>query len=349
VRHDHGVGIDGIEWADQLHETEWIGPRLSPFDSGLVTSVIPAGFEAYARLLHPVSRESTGEETVRWGQVAAWSGQPLDRLARFHDVAIPVPDLPPAAPPWDSQGPTDGTLSGGDAATLVDVLARHGVSGCWFGLWSGYGWENAVYLLAADAPAELRTNPPKPPDPIPGRVREGAQLRLPHRDYFVFTGPVEAALTFVPGQRQTPNLWWPDDRSWFVGSEIDLPWTYVGGTRELIDEVLAHPGLEALPALADDVHGMTVPPWLEAKLRVAVDELMEHGESTVEISVGAVRASLRRPTRTRRGLLRIDRDRGLPGGATGSSESYPGWGERDRLRDSARFYLLHATLGLVDG
>jgi hypothetical protein len=50
------------------------------------------------------------------------------------------------------------------------------------------------------------------------------------------------------GWEDGPNLWWPDDRSWCVASEIDFPYTYVGGSSKLIEEILAHPLLEALPA-----------------------------------------------------------------------------------------------------
>jgi hypothetical protein len=48
--------------------------------------------------------------------------------------------------------------------------------------------------------------------------------------------------------RDGPNLWWPNDRSWCVSSEIDFPYTYVGGSTKLIAEILAHPFLEAMPA-----------------------------------------------------------------------------------------------------
>jgi hypothetical protein len=36
-----------------------------------------------------------------------------------------------------------------------------------------------------------------------------------------------------------------------VASEIDFPYTYVGGSSKLIEEILAHPLLEALPATID--------------------------------------------------------------------------------------------------
>jgi hypothetical protein len=59
----------------------------------------------------------------------------------------------------------------------------------------------------------------------------------------LFTGSVNQA----PGWQDGPNIWWPDDRAWCVASEIDLPYTYVGGSKELIEEIVEHPALEALP------------------------------------------------------------------------------------------------------
>jgi hypothetical protein len=67
---------------------------------------------------------------------------------------------------------------------------------------------------------------------------------MPGRDYLLFTGSVDQG----EGWQDGPNLWWPDDRSWCVASEIDLPHTYVGGSTKLIEQILAHPLLEALPA-----------------------------------------------------------------------------------------------------
>ncbi|MDQ2942123.1 MAG: hypothetical protein M3R21_00435, partial [Candidatus Dormibacteraeota bacterium] len=49
-----------------------------------------------------------------------------------------------------------------------------------------------------------------------------------------------------------PNLWWPEDRAWCVASEIDHPYSYVGGSSALIKEVLADPAIEAVPASVGD-------------------------------------------------------------------------------------------------
>lgn len=112
---------------------------------------------------------------------------------------------------------------------------------CWFGLWEGYGWIQG-------SPA-------------------GLAVRLPNRDYILLEGPLESAMEigwrsgellatgctgveFDPSDfhPQPPNLIWPEDRAWFVASEIDLDSTYVGGSADLIEALLADDRLEALPA-----------------------------------------------------------------------------------------------------
>jgi hypothetical protein len=91
-------------------------------------------------------------------------------------------------------------------------------------------------------------------------------VHLPERDYVLYAGPIEVALatldtgpaqfasdpTVQPWNTQSPNLWWPDDRSWFVATEIDHAWTYVGGSEALIDSILNADGLEALPVHISD-------------------------------------------------------------------------------------------------
>lgn len=64
-----------------------------------------------------------------------------------------------------------------------------------------------------------------------------------------------------------PSLWWPPDRDWFVATEIDFRWTYVGGSRECIDRILADIRPEALETdvntrgdyLSDTINGPVAP------------------------------------------------------------------------------------------
>ena len=92
---------------------------------------------------------------------------------------------------------------------------------------------------------------PKPP---PERLRppqpklSKSRVHLPQRDYVLFAGSVTAA----DGWEDGPNLWWPDDHAWCVASEIDFPYTYVAGSEALIEEILANPLIEALPATLHD-------------------------------------------------------------------------------------------------
>jgi hypothetical protein len=123
-------------------------------------------------------------------------------------------------------------------------------------LWDGYGYVDAnaqgrswqVLIAAAPGqdppPASLRYPWPIPPQ----RPSSTPRLRLPNRDYVLYRGPSNQ----VPGWTDGPNLWWPADRVWCVASEIDLPWTYVGGSKRLIAVVLGDRELRAQPLLWDE-------------------------------------------------------------------------------------------------
>jgi len=84
------------------------------------------------------------------------------------------------------------------------------------------------------------------------------EFALPHRIYSLFTGPLGDAskigrcVTSDWWDPQSPNLFWPDDTSWCVASEIDFDSTLVGGTAGLIAEILHSNDLEAWPVGPDD-------------------------------------------------------------------------------------------------
>jgi len=65
-------------------------------------------------------------------------------------------------------------------------------------------------------------------------------------------GPLTAAstLTDAAGGR-SPSLWWPDDRAWFVSTEVDDLSTYVGGQTSMIDALVAASEIEAVPTTLD--------------------------------------------------------------------------------------------------
>ena len=331
-------------WSDYVAAAGWIGPRLAPRDAFQVTSVVPGGFAAYARVLHPAEEPFTGERVVRWAEVAAWSGQPLRPDAQFHSIALP-PVRPSGPAPWASQGPRQGSLYPPDAAVLAD-LARDWTSTpdrCWFCVWDGYGWA-AVMLTPAGQPAQ------PVPDPVPAEVRSGPRVQLPDREYLLYTGRAEDVTALgllgddLPGEDLTANLWWPEDQAWCVASEIDLGWTYVGGPAGLIEQVLADERIEALPASPDDPVSR-VEDWVDAWAEAATEQLLTAGAATVDTSRGTIRATLRRPSWHGAGLLEISS--AGDNGVSGSSSTRLSQRTDADLRDEVCVYLTWQLIDLV--
>jgi hypothetical protein len=314
-------------WSSDVRQSDWIAPRLTPWEGDYTAAVVvPAGFEAYARVLHPAQVPEHGDRLVRWAEVAAWSGMPLRRDAQFHSIALP-PAGPAEPPPYHGQGPRDGSLYVPDAEALAGILQGWTVTpeDCWFCVWDGYGWASAPSL---------------------GPAREAPRVQLPHRSYLLYQGPAEAALT-LPGLDgtfgQCPNVWWPADRAWCVASEIDLPWTYVGGPCGLIDAILADDRIEALPAAPDD-RVSRVEDWVAAWIDQLLESLLAQGTASLSTPRGSVDARLRRPHGTGHGDLRIEVTR-LDGGS-GSSWALLDRGE-ESLPGDVRSYLTSAVLSLT--
>lgn len=250
------MSSDRLVQTDDLTAAAWIAPRLGAFASG-VGGVIPAGFEAYARILHPAD---SADEHVRWSEVAAACGKVAHALMQFHTLVGVGPneyDVDSAA--WTGSVPDQGDLEPESLAALLHVLARHtaSVQQCWFGVWEGCGWlpggTRVTFVAAPDGPL-----PPAPADRHLAAIDYDARVELPQRNYLLFSGPLNAALEigdwptpewFLP---HLPNLMWPDDVSWCVATEIDLFCTYVGGSRALIDDLLADERLEGWEAHLDD-------------------------------------------------------------------------------------------------
>lgn len=331
-----------VLWSSDVGQAGWIGRRLAPFDAAQVTSVVPGGFEAYARVLHAPSRDGT---PVRWAQVAAWSGVPLRRDTQFSWIALPL--VPPVAPvPWDT--PPGDALHPADAAALVEILSARTATPreCWFCIWDGYGWESTAMLTASTEPA-APAPPVGPIDPVPPEVRAGPRVRLPNRDYLLYRGGVPAALAFLETEWQTPGLWWPQDRSWCVGTGLYTTSTYVGGPVELVRALVADARVEALEVNPADSFGQRLDGELAIRVEDAVERLLRTGSAEVATALGTVSATLRRPRWGRAGELRVSSVswRGSGGG---------GWhavsgGDAERLRQQVTSSLTWAVVGLAEG
>ena len=255
------------ELMQDVSAADWVLGRLRPWDlsSGVrLHSFAPDGFEAYARIFHPIrTLDCVGG---RWAPLGAARGVELTP-----DIALTeVSGLDPRdGEAFDDLTPLGGQLPPAACEALARALRPHTrmPDRCWFCLWEGNGafWsyahtapyvddadrgEAARYLADARAQDDVL-------DPTP-------KVEAEKRSYLLFQGPLEAAHAFEPaGWYDSSNLWWPDDRSWIVVTEVDGFSTYVGADRSAIDDVLESSEMEAI-GVPHDVHmdpGPYPPRW----------------------------------------------------------------------------------------
>lgn len=340
--------LEDIAWTADVARADWLEARLGDPGANTVTSVVPAGFEAYARVLHPAADPSPGgRRLVRWRDVSAWSGRPLEPDAPFHAVAIP-PQPVHSVPPWSGRGPHPGRLAGADAKALVAVVRRHTRTpdDCWFCLWDGYDW-NGTPLSGG---GEGGSTEDASATPIPPPVWDGPRVELSNRRYFLYRGPAECALLHRPdgSYAQTANLWWPEDRAWCVATEVDLPWTYVAGSVALVRSLVGDPGLEAIEVAPGSPVAVVAPPVSEL-VQPAVEALLRVGNATVVTPVGTVDAELQLPRRTGRGSLRFDAKSVVGTVTSGTRPVQVTRSKEGALRADVQRHLEDAVIGLVGG
>jgi hypothetical protein len=217
----------------------WLAPRLGGW--GSVGGVAGRGFEAYARVLHPVGIGGgavRSAESWSWAEVAARTGRVVHPLAQWHRVAavdelrgdVELDGRRVTAPPtgWLDPRLLAALVPALAAATTTDAVT--------LAVWEGWGT---------------------------GVVFAGPRFELPGRAYGLFEGrigeladpewPWDAEIGWRPPfEGPMPQLIWPGDHAWVVASEIDWDSTIVAGSRALVDAVLALEAVEAFAVDADD-------------------------------------------------------------------------------------------------
>ena len=240
----------------------WITEAIHPFAQD-VGSVIPEGFDAYLRVLHPAGMDhGVNWRPVRWRDIATANGKEFHPEMQF-EFLVPD-DCFGQAKNWrhGQEGlwewpPSDGDIPDDVAAMLADVLG--GFTGipehCYFAYWEG--WGDPVDLVPTRVGEKAPEPEPRDYAGTPRGERAGAaHFTIPGRGYYLFEGPIVDVTTDWtsddPGH--FPSMWWPADRSWCVASEIDFDTTYVGGPAGITEAILGHPGLEAVRTLSS--HGI---------------------------------------------------------------------------------------------
>ena len=125
----------------------------SALDASFATmgSLVPGGYDAYARVLHPARDASYNP--VRWSAVAEWSGRLYHPLMSFEGISIPADGYGSGARPWDDE-PQHGSLDEAVAMEMESLLSRFTTTPdlCCFGVWEGYGQHSngGTVMLTAD-------------------------------------------------------------------------------------------------------------------------------------------------------------------------------------------------------
>jgi hypothetical protein len=165
---------------------------------------------------------------------------------------------------WHGENPSEGSLPESELIALSAILSA-GTSpsdDLNLAVWDGYGlWTpgRRTYLYAVPPGLRgrmvtaLRRRRHRDAQQEPSVIDGLPLLRTEGREYVVFAGSFDAAATMAQWPwRQSPNLWWPADRAWYVATEIDFDSTVVGGSRDLVGRIIASPHLEAFEVSSDD-------------------------------------------------------------------------------------------------
>jgi hypothetical protein len=251
--------MPGLRLEPHATAADWIQGKLLPGDPGTIHQVghaVPAGYERYLRLFHPVH---AGEQTIRWRDVASASGKLFHPLAQFRNLLAESDDelLAQVFP---------GSLQYPELSRLVEVLLPWtGDQRCFFAYWEGFGDYLADFLRTL-------TDDPRWPEsvqdtsfqvtggrqvPVAAQARwpravKDASFRLSGEEYIVLSGRLDSVLPspdpspdeddFYP--ILSPQLWWPLDRRWFVATVFDRDFTLIGAPRGLAEALLADQVLE---------------------------------------------------------------------------------------------------------
>lgn len=149
-------------------------------------------------------------------------------------------------------------------AIIVNVAGAHTRTphDLFFGLWDGWGElddAGRVYTtLRSNWLRDLwfRPTPPRVRPAFDDDVMAAPKVDLHgNRAYLLFRGAAAdvgrwgARPWGTDLERTLPpaSITWPADHAWFVAADVDDTGLTVGGSQRLVDEVLAHPDLDAAP------------------------------------------------------------------------------------------------------
>jgi len=162
-----------MQWSADISAGDWMRERIDQPWRGTMHDVVPRGFEAYARVFHPASRDrpvgrpwpglpyaahrrawddfqadspQIDDESVTWATTAAAMGTTMHPRAQWHRLVAPGvvvenEDGPRDAAGWRYNQPLTGDAPAGLVCSLAAVLVRHTTTpdAGFAAVWEGFG------------------------------------------------------------------------------------------------------------------------------------------------------------------------------------------------------------------
>lgn len=196
------------------------------------------------------------------------SDRPWRQLVGFGPAGFPANArlrfLPDPGYVGQEEGDLDVEIDDADDETALRValetLRRHTRTpdDCYFCLWDGWGADVAGGDRARSLDYQTGTvsRGPLIAPAFPPSVLHGPKVVVPSRAYFLFRGSISdfgdwGAADDWPGQPRhmpDPAFIWPADHAWCVANDVDPHWAGIGADVSAIDELLAAPRLDVVPA-----------------------------------------------------------------------------------------------------
>jgi hypothetical protein len=207
-------------------------PPSAVADEFRVQAVVPAGYASYGRLIHPAYEAVEG----------AWQRVPMSSIAQPEEhlwkapssgwaimTGLPVGDNTAVCP---YLGARRGSPDPDDLTNLIEILAAYTSTPdqIWGLAWPGWGVHPECDWLEAETP----------------------KVHVGNDDHGLMQGPLSGVPTVAGLLTYAPSYWWPQDRAWVVGSQMQDLSTYIAADDECIEALIAGERIDVVRAAPDD-------------------------------------------------------------------------------------------------
>ena len=259
---------------------DWLRPRAGHWATA--GGVAGTGFEAYARVLHPLpayrkdltAYDDWGGHPIvehrawTWAELAARNGRRVHPLVQWVRLSgVEPPQGVELDDEWTVGPPEEGQLDSAILAALTEHLGRATTApdDLVAAVWNGWGDLNGgsasgSFVVGEPSEEQLRELQEQAErrrlrNAAVANALAGPTFDWPGREFHLMSASLTlfaesdwldtASVDVWPAAGHTPQMLWPEDRSWVLATEIDWDFTIVAGSHGLIEGVLEDPRLEA--------------------------------------------------------------------------------------------------------